>query len=245
MRFLTLTIKDDETVKSYDFTNGSGDLSPLDVMDGLEFGLFGNDALFGGEIAITAEYDDRTYVVCRDFAKGYASVTENGEPLSPEKSQLLLANLAGLGWKQWRKNTEPTDYNAFLTDFSSYVTKYLSSLGFTAEELEWRSEAYDRKNDRILAQVEVLDELVDDTLEAKAEEKMQALHALDSELLAMSPSVIESKGDPADLSELEERLAALKSEEAEYADKAAALENSRTISRLCISSFLGRNGSRL
>ena len=63
MRFLTLTIKVDDSVKGYDFISGEGDLSYQDVVEGLEFALFGNDALFGGEIILTTEYEDNNYVI--------------------------------------------------------------------------------------------------------------------------------------------------------------------------------------
>ena len=228
MRFLTLTVKDDDSVKGYDFTSGEGDLSFSAVVEALEYALFGNDALFGGEIILTAEYEDNNYVLKRDFSRGTALVTLDGGLLSPEKTQLLLSNLAGVGQKQWRKNNEPTDYAAFLSDFSSYVEKYLSALGFTSEELEWRSEAYDRKNDRILAQVEVLDELVDENLSSRVEEKRKALRLLNEELASMAPSEDAGREDAVtQLSELEERLNALRNEAESYADKTAALEKSR------------------
>lgn len=232
MRFLTLTIKVDESVKGYDFISGEGDLSYQDVVEGLEFALFGNDALFGGEIILTAEYENNNYVIKRDFARGTALVTLDGGLLSPERTQLLLNNLSGLGLKQWRKNTENTDYASYLADFSSYVEKYLSALGFTEEELEWRSSAYDRKNDRILAQVEVLDELVDESLPARADEKRKAIRALNDELMALSPISGADREEAASrLAELEKRLSTLKEEEEIYIDKTCALEASRRNAR--------------
>ena len=233
MRFLTLTIKDDAAVKEYDFTNGEGSLAPDEVVAGVENALFGNDAMFSGEIILTAEYADKTYEIKRDFALGTAFVTLDGGLLTPENAQNVMNNLAALGQKQWRKNNERADYAAFLSDCASYVEKLLASLGLTEEELEWRSSAYDRKNDRILAQVEVLDELVDDNLSSAADDKKQAIKALSDELAALQPSAQgEDREKAAErVAELESRLEDLKKEEEEYADKSQALADSRRNAR--------------
>ncbi|MBR1747646.1 MAG: hypothetical protein IJ735_05495, partial [Clostridia bacterium] len=176
MKFLTLTLKDDDAVRGYDFATGEGDLTPEEIIEAIEHVLFGNDALFDGQILLTAKYDGNNFVVKRDFAEDKVEVTHAGEVLSRSQASEVLDGLAALGKKQWKEYLSPVDADAFLHDCADYVEKRLAAMGFDREELERRSLSYATERDRALSQVEILDELVaeDDVKTELHQAKMRA-----------------------------------------------------------------------
>ena len=121
MKFLTLTLKDDDAVRGYDFATGEGDLTPEEIIEAIEHVLFGNDALFDGQILLTAKYDGNNFVVKRDFAEDKVEVTHAGEVLSRSQASEVLDGLAALGKKQWKEYLSPVDADAFLHDCADYV----------------------------------------------------------------------------------------------------------------------------
>lgn len=182
MKFLTLTLKND-SIRGYDFVNGEGDLSAEEITDSLEGVLFGNDALFEGEILFTAEYGDKVYAVKRDFASGEITVSCDGDVLSKAKANAVVDGLAALGKKQWKESLSPVDTDAFLKDCADYVEKRLAAMGFDVEELERRSLSYATERDRALSQVEALDELVaDESFRLTLDEKIRRAEGIKAEL---------------------------------------------------------------
>lgn len=162
MKFLYLTLKTNDAARGYDFLTGAGDLTAAEITESLEHVLFGNDALFDGEIVLSAEYDGKVYAVNRNFASGEIKVETDERVLSKPVAEALVDELAGLGKKQWKEALAPVDADAFLSDTADYVEKRLAAMGFDAEELERRSLSYATERDRALSQVEILDELVAD-----------------------------------------------------------------------------------
>ena len=160
MKFLTLTLKDKDAVRAYDFSAGEGELPAEELPQALEHVLFGNDAIFDGEIILTAEYAGQNYTVKRDFAGDVVEVSVEETILPKSKAEDVLFELSALGKKQWKDNLAPIDKDAFLKDCADYVEKRLAAMGFDTEELERRSLSYATERDRALSQVEILDELV-------------------------------------------------------------------------------------
>ena len=183
MKLLTLEIKNFEGVNAYyDFTAGANVKNADEAIAGLESLLFGNEAVFSGEIILNADLDGKIYTVVRNFASG-VEVYSGEEKLSDEASDAVLSDLAVLSRSRWETNAAPCDEEAFLSDTDDYIKSFLSGMGFDREELDKASASYRNDYAITVAQAEALDELVygnvlDASLEDKTAEREKLLSRL-------------------------------------------------------------------
>ena len=183
MKLLTLEIKNFEGANAYyDFTAGANVKNADEAIAGLKSLLFGNDAVFSGEIILKADLDGKIYTVVRNFASG-VEVYSGEEKLSDEASDAVLSDLAVLSRSRWETNASPCDEEAFLSDTDDYIKSFLSGMGFDREELDKASASYRNDYAITVAQAEALDELVygnvlDASLEDKTAEREKLLSRL-------------------------------------------------------------------
>ena len=183
MKLLTLEIKNFEGANAYyDFTAGANVKNADEAIAGLESLLFGNEAVFSGEIILNADLDGKIYTVVRNFASG-VEVYSGEEKLSDEATDAVLSDLAVLSRSRWETNASPCDEEAFLSDTDDYIKSFLSGMGFDREELDKASASYRNDYAITVAQAEALDELVygnvlDASLEDKTAEREKLLSRL-------------------------------------------------------------------
>ena len=128
MKLLTLEIKNFEGVNAYyDFTAGANVKNADEAIAGLKSLLFGNEAVFSGEIILNADLDGKLYTVVRNFASG-VEVYSGEDKLSDEATDAVLSDLAVLSRSRWETNASPCDEEAFLSDTDDYIKSFLSGM---------------------------------------------------------------------------------------------------------------------
>lgn len=183
MKLYTLTINDvDGKSAEFNLKSEAGIKNADDALRYLEDVLFGNDALFAGEIELSATLGGKDYLIRRDFSAD-VEVFYQGESLPKEKAEAVIYGIAALTRKQWKENTAPCDADSFEKDTASYVGSFLSALGFDKEDLEQKGAGCEKQIALTIAQVEALDELVlkKDVISA-ADEKRAEVENLKSEI---------------------------------------------------------------
>lgn len=226
MKLLNLTVTEVEGVSAeYDFSAGNV-RSPENAIKFLSYALFGNDALFSGKLTLTAETNGVTYRIERDLASAGAEVFENDVKIPSAQAETILSDIAGLKQSQWTENSRQANSADFVADPSSYLKKFLSELGFDAEELEKRWDLYYKDHSLFVSKVEAYDELVDDSYIDIVADKKARYEQLKEKFDAVTTvkQSAEEKGLIIALkNSLSEKLSALKEKEGEIAEKTAVL----------------------
>ena len=187
-------VYDTEIEYSFDTAKNIYPLSDAEkIKQSLGYAIFGNDALYKGEVIFEFESGDDKYFLDRNFEANTVKLTVNGTDVSDETESRLndLFRVTPSQWAEFALASKHTVFDGTKADLNKYVEDLFANMKIDEDTLNGSDEEYKSKLNVLDNKLEILNQLSDGDMEE-----------YEKRLSVLSQEITSIKEDSAKLSEL-------------------------------------------